>query len=256
MKIKWSLITGIIFIAYYLCLAIGVGATLINSIFLFVGLFFIGIYCLDLKYEKKRVKDTYLKWRGRALALFWIGTSFFVVVNGAMLIIAMDKNLERTDIVMVLGAGLEGDKVSPTLKTRLDGAIKYVKETGGQDFIIVSGGQGHDELISEAEAMRRYLVDAGIPNEQIILEDKSTSTYENFKFSKEIIETKTGKYIEDLDIKVFTNGFHCMRSYFLGKRLGYGELSTYGTSTPPSLTPYYYFREVFAFAKSIIFDKG
>lgn len=255
MKIKWNLVLGVMFLGYYFFLAIGIGNSLINSILLFAGLILIGIYCFDLKYEKKRSKDTYLKWRKKVVVLFALVTSFFVIVNGAMLIIAMDKNLNKTDIVMVLGAGLEGDKVSPTLKTRLDGAIKYVKETGEHDFIIVSGGKGNDELISEAEAMRRYLVDAGIENEQIILEDKSTSTFENFKFSKEIIEKKTGKYIEDLDIKVFTNGFHCMRSYFLGKRLGYGQLSTYGTSTPPSLTPYYYFREVFALAKSIIFDK-
>lgn len=255
MKIKRSLITGVIFLAYYVFLVIGVGASLINSIFLFVGLLFIGIYYFDIKYERKKHKNIYLKWRKKVIVLFSLVASFFVIVNGAMLIIAMDKNLEKTNVVMVLGAGLEGDKVSPTLKTRLDGAVKYIKETGGHDFILVSGGKGHDELVSEAEAMRRYLVDAGIPNEQIVLEDKSTSTYENFKFSKNIIENKTGKYIEDLDIKVFTNGFHCMRSYFLGKRLGYGELSTYGTPTPPSLTPYYYFREVFAFAKSIVFDK-
>ncbi|MGL5574532.1 MAG: YdcF family protein [Sarcina sp.] len=255
MKIKWSLITGVTFLAYYLFLVIGIGGSLINSVFLFVGLMFLGIYYFDLEYENKRNKDIYLKWRGKILVLFSIIASFFVIVNGAMWIIAMDKKIDKTNVVMVLGAGLEGDQVSPTLKTRLDGAIKYLKKTEGYDFILVSGGQGHDELISEAEAMKRYLVNAGVPNEQIVLEDKSTSTYENFKFSKDIIEKKTGKYIEDLNIKVFTNGFHCMRSYFLGKRLGYGELSTYGTSTPPSLVPYYYFREVFAFAKSIMFDK-
>ena len=255
MRITKSFVAGATFLAYYLFLVIGVGASIINSVFLVVGLFFMGIHYLDIRNEGRRNNDVYMKWRKRALVLFTLAASFFVVVNGTMLIIAMDKDMDKTNVVMVLGAGLEGDKVSPVLKTRLDGAIDYVSKTDGYDFIIVSGGQGHDELISEAEAMRRYLVDAGIPNEQIVLEDKSTSTFENFKFSKDIIEDKTGKYIEDLDIKVFTNGFHCMRSYFLGKRLGYGELSTYGTSTPPSLTPYYYFREVFALAKSIVFDK-
>ncbi|MGL4762426.1 MAG: YdcF family protein [Sarcina sp.] len=255
MKFTKNFITGVIFLAYYLFLVIGIGASLINSAFLIVGLLFLGIHYLDIRYERRRNKDIYLKWRKGTLFLFSLVAAFFVVVNGTMFIMAVNKDIDKTNVVMVLGAGLDGDKVSPTLKTRLDGAIEYVNKTDGYDFIIVSGGQGHDELISEAEAMRRYLVDGGIPNEQIVLEDKSTSTFENFKFSKNIIESKTGEYIEDLDIKVFTNGFHCMRSYFLGKRLGYGELSTYGTSTPPSLTPYYYFREVFAFAKSIVFDK-
>lgn len=255
MRVKWSLIVGGILIGYYFLLAMMIGSSLISSILLLVGLIFIGIYYFDLKYERKRNKNIYLKWRRRTLALILLGVSFFLVVNGAMFIVAMDKKIDKTNIVMILGAGLKDESISPTLKTRLDGAIQYVNEVGGQDFIIVSGGKGSDEVISEAEAMRRYLVDAGISNEQIILEDKSTSTFENFKFSKEIIENETGKHIEDLNVKVFTNSFHCMRSYFLGKRLGYGQLSTYATSTPISLTPYYYFREVFALLKSVVFDK-
>ena len=255
MRVKWSLIVGVTLIGYYFLLAMIIGNSLISSILLVVGLIFIGIYYLDLKYERRRDKNTYLKWRRKTLALILLGASFFAVVSIAMFTVAMDKKMDKTNIVMVLGAGLKGENISPTLKTRLDGAIKYINEVGGQDFIIVSGGKGSDEVISEAEAMRRYLVDAGIPNEQIILEDKSTSTFENFKFSKEIIENETGKYIEDLNVKVFTNGFHCMRSCFLGKRLGYAQLSTYATSTPISLTPYYYFREVFALLKSVVFDK-
>lgn len=255
MRKKWSLILGGVLIAYYLVLAMMIGISLISSILLAVGLIFIGIYYFDLKYDRRRDKNTYLKWRRKTLALILLGASFFVVVNTAMFTVAMDKKMDKTNVVMVLGAGLKDENISPTLKTRLDGAIKYVNEVGGQDFIIVSGGKGSDEIISEAEAMRRYLVDAGIPNNQIVLEDKSTSTFENFKFSKEIIENETGKHIEDLNVKVFTNGFHCMRSYFLGKRVGYGNLSTYGTSTPISLTPYYYFREVFALLKSVVFDK-
>ena len=255
MKVTKILVVSIAFLVYYLFLVIGLGVSIINSVFLVAGLILFGLYFLDIRYEERRNRDIYLKWRKGILVLFGITTTFFVVVNGAMLIIAMDKNYEKTDVVMVLGAGLDGDKVSKTLKTRLDGAIDYVSKEDGYDFIIVSGGQGHDELISEAEAMRRYLVDAGIPNERIVLEDKSTSTFENFKFSRSIIEENTKKDIDTLNVKVFTNGFHCLRSYFLGKRLGYGELSTFGTSTPPSLTPYYYFREVFALVKSIVFDK-
>ena len=252
---KKSLISGILVLAYYVFILFTTGVNIINFFVLLLGVILVSIYFLDIRYEKRRNIDIYMRWRKRVVRLIILAVSLVSIASFTMLIFGTNKNLDKTDVVMVLGAGLEGDKVSEMLKTRLDGAVDYVDKNKDYDFIIVSGGKGHDELISEAEAMRRYLVDKGIDNNKIILEDKSTSTFENFKFSKEIIESKTGLYIEDMDIKVFTNGFHTMRSYFLGKRLSYGTLSTYGTKTPYTLAPYYYFREIFAFAKSIVFDK-
>ena len=252
---KKSLISGVLVLAYYVFIICTTGVNIINLCILLLGVILVSIYFLDLRYERRRNIDIYTKWRKKVVGLIVLAISLVSIASVTMLIFGMNKDYDKTDVVMVLGAGLEGDKVSQMLKTRLDGAIEYVNKNKDYDFIIVSGGQGHDELISEAEAMRRYLVDKGIDNNKIILEDESTSTFENFKFSKEIIEDKKGSDIEDLDIKVFTNGFHTMRSYFLGKRLRYGSLSTFGTKTPYTLAPYYYFREIFAFAKSIVFDK-
>lgn len=255
MKLKTSLIVGVMFLAYYIFLLTIGGYSIINLIFLCAGILFLVIYYFDVKYERRRKINTYLKWRKRVLVSFFIVLSGILLIDATILIFAMNKNLNKTSCLMVLGAGLKGDKVSATLKTRLDGALQFIKNGDGYDFIVVSGGKGNDELISEAEAMRRYLVDNGVPNSKIVLEDESTSTFENFKFSKDVIVNQTGKYIEDVDVKVFTNSFHTMRSYFLGKRLGYDELSTYGTKTPFYLAPYYYFREILAMGKSIVFDK-
>lgn len=72
------------------------------------------------------------------------------------------------DAIIILGAGLDGEEPNTILKERLDLALEYVQDKPDM-MIIASGGQGEDELISEAEAMRRYLVDHGIAPERIIL---------------------------------------------------------------------------------------
>lgn len=253
----WSLILAIVFIAYYVLLLIVQGLSTFNILFLFVGLSFLILYIYERKYKHLRDKNKrgFLEYRRKFIIVISVITGFLFLVDGVIFLFGMNKNNDKSDIVMVLGAGLDGDQISPMLKTRLDGAIDYIKQSDGKELIVVSGGQGHDEKISEAEAMKKYLIKNGVSTDRIIMEDKSTSTFENFKFSKDIIETETGKYIEDIDIKVFTNGFHCMRSYFLSKRLDYGNVSTYGTRTPFYLAPVYYLREIAAFGKSIVFDK-
>lgn len=255
MKKNKCLVSGIIVLAYYIYIAVTGGANIINLFILLLSGILISMHFLDIRYERRRNIDIYLRWRGRVVNLIAAGLTIVIMLSLTLCIFAMNKNYDKTNVVMILGAGLKGDEISKPLKTRLDGAIDYIKSGAEHDFIVVTGGQGHDELISEAEAMRRYLVEKGIDNSKIVMEDKSTSTYENFKFSKDVIEDYTGEYVEDLNVKVFTNGFHTMRSYFLGKRLNYGELSTFGTRTPYTLAPYYYFREIFAFAKSVVFDK-
>lgn len=252
---KWSLVIGAIFIIYYVFLLFLQGVTLFDSVFLLIGIIFVSLYFLEKRYEYRRYRDEFYKVKKRVIIFFSICLSFFIFVEGSMVIFAMTKTKDKSDIIMVLGAGLDGDQVLKSLKSRLDGTIKYLKENDDGQYILLSGGKGDDELISEAEAMKRYLVNHGISEDRIILEDKSTSTFENFKYSKDIIESKTGKFIDEVKVRVFTNSFHCLRSYFLAKRLGYGEVYMEGTKTPPSVIPLYYTREVLALGKSILFDK-
>lgn len=88
---------------------------------------------------------------------------------------------------MVLGSGLRRKELSSSLKYRLDTAIGFNKEKPSVK-IIISGGQGEGEDITEALAMKNYLINNGVGENLIISEDKSTSTYENFLFTKEILE--------------------------------------------------------------------
>lgn len=118
------------------------------------------------------------------------------------------ESLEEVDYMIVLGDGLRGEDVSPTLKARLDQAIAYYN-LHPKTMIIVSGGQGPDEVISEAEAMRRYLEEMGILRESIIKEDRSTTTLENIAFSKEILMTRE-EMVES--VLIVTHDYHLFRA--------------------------------------------
>lgn len=93
------------------------------------------------------------------------------------------------DYIIIHGAGLQGDKPTPLLRGRIDKAVALWKKQGGQGKLIASGGQGADEVVSEAEAIRNYLVEeCGVPSDAVIMEDKSTTTMENLKCSMAIMD--------------------------------------------------------------------
>lgn len=103
-----------------------------------------------------------------------------------MIFSAMFSGKERiVDCIIVLGAQVKGKKITDSLKRRLDRAALYLKKYPGTR-VIVSGGQGPGEEISEADAMAAYLIRSGIDRERIIREDKSTSTIENLRYSRNI----------------------------------------------------------------------
>jgi uncharacterized SAM-binding protein YcdF (DUF218 family) len=101
------------------------------------------------------------------------------------------------DYLIVLGAGLiNGDQVSKLLAARIDRAIvfaqKQIGKGGKMPKLIMSGGKGSDERISEAEAMKKYAVGHGISQEMILLEDKSVNTLQNMQFSKQVASKDFG----------------------------------------------------------------
>lgn len=93
--------------------------------------------------------------------------------------------------IIVLGCGIDGERVSPKLARRLDKAIEYFNEHPDKP-VIVSGGQGAQEDIPESTAMKRYLVSKGVPDEKIIEESRATSTSAHFVFSKDITDMLPG----------------------------------------------------------------
>ena len=108
-------------------------------------------------------------------------------------IIAARYEPERDkDFLIILGCGIRKDGTpTPLLKGRVDRALSFYRkqkrETGKDLIFVTSGGQGPNEVISESASMKAYLMEQGIPEKKIIEEDRSTSTFENMKFSKEKI---------------------------------------------------------------------
>lgn len=121
---------------------------------------------------------------------------------------ANDTSTFNEDIAIVLGSGIDGKEPTEMLKERLNKTIEYA-EKNPNAIIIVSGGQGPDEEISEAEAMKRYLVKNNISKNRIIKEDKSRNTYENIKNSKEIIQNMN---INNDSIVIISSKFHLYRA--------------------------------------------
>ena len=112
------------------------------------------------------------------------------------------------DVLIVLGCGIRGEQVLPSLEKRLQRALDYARQNPSV-LIVVTGGQGRGESISEAEAMKRYLVERGIEEARILKEDRSTSTEENFVFTKQLLEARfDGEYTA----AVVTNSFHMCRA--------------------------------------------
>ena len=176
-----------------------------------------------------------------AFAIVWaIAVSCFMIRE------MNDTPPDANTTVVVLGCKVKDGAPSLMLKKRLDAAISYL-ESEPEVKVIVSGGKGDDEIMSEAECMFRYLTDKGIEASRIYREDKSVSTEENLSFSSKII--KENSLPEDLTI--ITDGYHQLRADMLAERLG---IKAYNISAHTSrwLVPTYWVREWFGVAYYIV----
>lgn len=131
------------------------------------------------------------------------------------------------DYIIILGCAIRDDSTpTPLLQGRLDKALSFAKKqkkhTGKEIVYVCSGGQGIDEVISEADSMYNYLISHNVPKANIIIEDKSTSTYENFKYSiRRIKEYETDNNIAiKRKIAFSTTDYHVYRSGNIAHSLG------------------------------------
>jgi len=119
----------------------------------------------------------------------------------------------KNEYAIILGAKVNGTTPSLSLQYRLDAAIAYAEKYPVTKFIL-SGGQGDDEEISEAQAMFNYLVDKGIPASQLLIEDQSTTTYENMKYSLVLLPDVVKS------ITIITSDYHLARAKKVAKSFG------------------------------------
>lgn len=189
----------------------------------------------------------------------------FIVVEVLIGLGALTSTKEAMNYVVVLGAKVNGREISNSLKKRLDKALKYA-ENNPNTVLVLSGGQGPGEDISEAQAMYEYLEFNGVPKEQLIMESRSTNTRENIVFSKEVIdqqeewkrrlarENLQESYLEresteDIKIAILTNGFHVFRAREIAKKQGIENVYMVAAPSDSVLLVHYWVREGFAVLK-------
>ena len=174
-----------------------------------------------------------------------IGASIFILVEGLIIYHGNRRADPNMDYLIVLGAQVRGTRITNSLQKRLKAAETYLKENP-DTLVIVSGGQGSGEDISEALAMKNYLISNGIAKERIIMEDKSTSTVENIRYSKKLLDR------DDRDVAIVTNGFHVLRSVSIAKKQGLINVQGLSAPSDPILLISYYVRETLAIIKDFL----
>lgn len=242
---------GIALILYYIGLRLISGFVAFSSMFCLLGIILFIYGFMELKFKVNIWGRIPKLLKRTIIVLFSIGMSIFIIIEGVIIYNGHHYDKDRPDYLMVLGAGLRGSKISTSLLYRLETAVEYNKLYPDVK-IIVSGGQGPDEDISEAKAMKDYLVSQGIDENLIISEDKSTNTYENFLFTKKLLEDETGE--EDFIVTVISNNFHMYRAKYLGEQVGF-ECLGYPAPSHAASSFIFHTREFFGVIKAYIFKR-
>ena len=171
----------------------------------------------------------------RFLPVFWwrliviltcVGLAYFAFVESFIIRSARTDKEPGRDYLIVLGAAVYGDQPSLTLVRRLEGARDYLVAYP-DSVAIVSGGMGAGETVTEAQAMRDWLVAQGIPSERVLMEPKATSTEENLAFSFDIIRERGNE--PDGHVAIVSSAYHLYRAKLMAKNMG---VSAAGVAAP------------------------
>jgi uncharacterized SAM-binding protein YcdF (DUF218 family) len=179
------------------------------------------------------------------LVLIIAASAYITVITVKMVQASNHVPQQNATSMIILGAKLKGDQLSLTLKSRMDAALIYLQKNPSTQ-VVVSGGQGSDELVPEADAMKDYLIMHQINPERIQVEAKSTNTFENIKFSKSLLRGDR--------ILIVSNDFHLLRAKMIAKRQGL-IVDTLPAPTPKSVWLQLYAREYVAIIKSYLLDR-
>lgn len=209
------------------------GKSLRNLLGLFLGIFICLLTLLpdcvyNLLMQSQKINIYNLNSAGPYIynfleTLVYLTVTYLECLLIATIIIAIKsvkkKNEMNKDYMIILRCQIKKDgTLTPLLKGRVDRAIEFRNEqikTTGKDLIFVpSGGKGNDEIISESEAMKRYLLEQGIKEKNILVENKSKNTYENIKFSNKLINNKK------VNIGFSTTNYHVMRAGLIATEQG------------------------------------
>ncbi len=241
------LAAGILCILYYLAVVIYSG---LNTSFAWFWLAAGSVFCLGAAILKVPALQRAFLGIPRILrmgggVLIAAGLLVFILAEACIVSGMRGGTEEPLDYLIVLGAQVRGTRVSRALGQRLDRAAAYLKEHE-DTIVIVSGGQGPGEDVTEAQAMAEYLERAGIGSERIRKEGRSVNTAQNIRFSMELMEKEEPK------VGIVSNDFHVFRAVHIAKAQG---MKAEGIPAPSTfgMYPHYMTREAVALVKDLVF---
>lgn len=245
------IIVGSLFLAYILFgLSLGWGIYFGMAIMLAAGLFLLIAGTLRLRGKTLLPAGRFTLVRKVLSSGIILFILIFVIIEGLIIVNAVTFENKKAEYLLIPGAALLGERPSLELLYRLDRALEYLKAYPDTK-VVASGGQGSGESIAEADYIKKYLAGHGVYENMIIVENRSTNTYENISFSMKLIKERDDR--KGIKLAIVTNDFHVFRSKLLAGRQG---ITAYGVParTPLYIIPNHYIREFFAVIKSVLLD--
>ena len=201
------------------------GKSKVNYLSLVMGILIIAFYIII--FVRAYGTDNYIFYQNHWLNIFFIFVIYSYIIFGfafaGFLLYSLLYNFipkgKNYDFIIIHGAGLlNGERVTPLLKRRIDKAVEAFKKSRNSNIkLIASGGQGADEKISEARAIFNYLMEeTDVPGKAVLLEDQSKTTYQNLLFSKKLGES----LVENPRFLFVTNDYHVFRTSTYAKKIG------------------------------------
>lgn len=236
------MLLGMMCLLYFMMYAVFADLTNVFTYFwLIVGSMFVLIKPMVGYMEKQQIVIPIgIKWTGGILVIIMF--LVFVVVECVIIAYGSKEPRPNADYVLVLGAQVKGTRLTYALQTRLDVAYQYAVDNP-ESVVIVSGGKGSGENVTEAYAMAEYLKAKGLDESRLIMEDQSTSTHENIEYSKQFIDSMNARIV------LVTNDFHVYRGIGVATKQGLTNVEGLGAPVKWYTIPNQYVREAFAVIK-------
>lgn len=240
---------GVLFVVALLCFLYCAGVFCVGFgtyFFLIWGV--IGVLCLCLgwllRHPNKLVAIP--RWvRRMFMGIFLVGMLCFCLVEGMILAEFQSEPISGADYCVILGAQWKTTGPGDVLRRRLDAAIDYLEENA-ETMVIVTGGQGDNEIIPEGVGMKQYLMENGIKETRILVEDNATNTCENLMYSAEFLNP------EEDSVVLVTSNFHVFRAVKIAQKQGYEKVSGLAADSMAGLLPNNLLREFLGVVKDFI----
>ena len=194
-------------------------------------------------------KHLFTKIVFRVVNIGFIAFAVYGAIVTSAMVWATCQAPPENSTAIVLGAQVKPWGPSVILRGRIDAAKSYLDDSPNANAVL-SGGQGSDEIMSEAQCMYNVLTDSGVDSSRLYMEDKSTNTTENIRNSMKIIEDNN----LNTDITIVTDGFHQLRARIICSQLGIkGNVGAVSSDTRLLYVPTYAVREWFALPFQLLF---